>query len=428
MSSYIFLRSPITRISRFFSNFYPNCKKLNKLTISGEEISNLAGLQVLDSVGRLILEETLVTRLDELSVTLYASLTLVNNLVLVDADLPHGQTFGTILLENNPLLHHLDMSSVRSINTVYIDTDSLFLELGNTVLQSLYLIGDVEVQNVEPIILSEDLFLIGCSYYDSFFKVFQNFEPDNLLLLGIGSIDSFNTFGYQPLTLRGSFGLIDIPIFVTSPNDIQPSQVDDLRIFEMGDLSDLSFFSEFETNQVHLRDNPSLANLSGLENSAGNLTKVELLDNTALTDISALAEISPEIPKLTIKDNPMLTYCHYAPICEKVAADGDNPLVVIEGNAGDCIDEPALLQACITATDESGDPSMSFYPNPVGEVLSVSESIKPIALYNVVGVQVATYEQQLLQSVDLSHIQSGAYILRYETQEGEVRQHWFLKM
>jgi len=90
--------------------------------------------------------------------------------------------------------------------------------------------------------------------------------------------------------------------------------------------------------------NNNLKNLDGLlaiEHVGGQLL---IYNNTTLQDISGISNVDlSAISLLAIKDNASLSSCSVAHICDYLVSDKPRS---IEGNNGDCTDEPAALNDC----------------------------------------------------------------------------------
>src|SRR5690606_35792579 len=114
------------------------------------------------------------------------------------------------------------------------------------------------------------------------------------------------------------------------------------------ELTNIALDNLEEVNgSMTIKGNPSIANFNGL----GNLTRIngslEIDSNATLNDITGLQGIDPAtIFGLYITYNPELSTCNLLNFCSNLSRpDGIYPRY-IDGNAGNCVDEPAVANAC----------------------------------------------------------------------------------
>ena len=72
------------------------------------------------------------------------------------------------------------------------------------------------------------------------------------------------------------------------------------------------------------------------------------------------------------------------------------------------------------AINDADDASLVIYPNPTNSTINIeaASSVRQIAIYNVMGQEVM--HARSVQSLDLSMLESGRYIVRIETENGTV--------
>ena len=77
---------------------------------------------------------------------------------------------------------------------------------------------------------------------------------------------------------------------------------------------------------------------------------------------------------------------------------------------------------------EEFDGTISIYPNPANNVLNISssESVEQVVIYNVAG-QVVMTENGNVQSMNISNLASGSYIVRIQTVDGNISNQRFIK-
>ncbi len=158
-----------------------------------------------------------------------------------------------------------------------------------------------------------------------------------------------------------------------------------------------------------------LTSLSGLENLIS-AEGVILIGNTQLTDISALQNIDPAtIGALRIKNNPLLSVCHLPNFCTYLQ-QGLGWLTDIENNAGDCINEQAVLNACSLSVNDNAFSEVTVYPNPVKDILHFSKEIHKITVTDLTGKVLAT--QSNSSQINMSGLQNGVYFITLKTENG----------
>jgi len=167
--------------------------------------------------------------------------------------------------------------------------------------------------------------------------------------------------------------------------------------------------------------NANLTSLSGLENLTS-VNVVHIAGNDLLTDISALQNIDPETmignddwgyDGLEIYLNPLLEVCNLPNFCTYLQNGGES---YIWGNAGDCLNEQAVMNACALSVDDMAFENMKLYPNPVKDILYFDKEIHKITLTDLTGKVLAT--QSNSSRVDMSGYQSGVYFVIIETENG----------
>lgn len=102
----------------------------------------------------------------------------------------------------------------------------------------------------------------------------------------------------------------------------------------------------------------SLTTLNGLQNLTAIGKDIDIRDNAVLTDISALKNTSFSPADgfgLTIKDNASLSVCDLPNFCDYLTNPSATHPRTISGNAGDCITEQAVKDACDGTTLLDGE-------------------------------------------------------------------------
>lgn len=102
---------------------------------------------------------------------------------------------------------------------------------------------------------------------------------------------------------------------------------------------------------LRIRDNATLLHLNGLHKITQIGGNIYVYNNTMLNDILGMRNIAPgsiEIEfGLTIQDNPALAVCNLPNFCTYLANDASTHPRNISGNLANCLDEAAVVTACI---------------------------------------------------------------------------------
>lgn len=182
-------------------------------------------------------------------------------------------------------------------------------------------------------------------------------------------------------------------------------QVPDSDITDLSPLSNLIVVN----GGIYIWHNPELTTLSGLDNLLYAHT-ITISNNPQLSDITALQNMDfANLSGLTITDNPQLDYCHLANICAYL--QGGNPRE-IHGNSGNCIDEPAVLDACMMSVSDVDGFALNYYPNPIKDILNIdtTEQIKKIEVFDLSGKKVLEVSDN--NQINMSTLAPGNYFVK----------------
>jgi len=154
----------------------------------------------------------------------------------------------------------------------------------------------------------------------------------------------------------------------------------DLGIFNSGNpsldnltgLENLSFIG----GSLEIISNDALTSLSGLENLTSIEEDLKIRDNDVLPSLTGLENIEPtSITDLTITNNGELYDCDIWPICQYLQAPGGT--VVIEENALECNSIEEVEEHCLTEIEEylSKD-NLNISPNPLESNAVITYTLK----------------------------------------------------
>src|SRR5690606_11819834 len=137
-----------------------------------------------------------------------------------------------------------------------------------------------------------------------------------------------------------------------------------LRINDVDALTNLDGLNGLTSigGRIEITRNALLTNLNGLSNVQSVQGEIMIggfsasLGNPQLTDISGLANIDPEgITNLYIRYNPLLNVCNLPNFCEYLSNAAETHPRTISENAGNCLDEDAVTNACAVDCNISGN-------------------------------------------------------------------------
>ena len=76
----------------------------------------------------------------------------------------------------------------------------------------------------------------------------------------------------------------------------------------------------------------------------------------------------------------------------------------------------------ILSINDIDEHSVAMYPNPVTDILTIDSNatLQHIGVYSINGAKVFTTEKVINNTIDLSTLTSGMYILKIETNKGSV--------
>ena len=413
------------------------CRHLNTVNLSGD-VFDLSSLEKVESIENLTLDETSVTDLSSLKALRRVSAMsfIRNSLPISSAKIPNLDTIITSLVINDSGFSDLSMfSHVKFIGALIVTSRNRDLPISG--LDSLNSLTDLQLNGrgvkLRKIPKLARINLISFLFMDDFSisSILDSTiisEIDRLLLFRVDTVnlDSLEHIGIQS----------DIHLFEV--NEIQRSYTTGgtmkmgLQVSGGMQLKDLSVFSDISPTLLSIRDQDSLVSLSGMRDYS-ECRSVSISGCDRLTDISALEAVDGFIPysygpifignlgvgefnlkPLSIRNNPMLDFCAYPSICQAARMLPDTD-VVIEGNAAECLDKPAVLQSCLVSQDEVEHLDLMVYPNPTSstiKIVGLQEDVQYLTATNILGM---SYYLRLDEGgqTDMSHLPSGMYGLSH---------------
>lgn len=273
----------------------------------------------------------------------------------------------------------------------------------------------------------------NCTEITGYLSIGEYENPTNITdltpLSNLTSIESVGIYSTQVTSLSGLNNVThigDILIMenhqLTSLSGLENLTTisNDFSIYENQQLTSLTVFSNLTSlSSIQFNGNPLLTSLSGLE-SIISLEFLSIWNNNQLTDISALQNIDPATffygsgtNSIGIWDNPLLSVCNLPNICTYLQNGGE---MFIENNAGDCISEQAVLNACSLSVNDNELSKIQAYPNPVKDILYFEKEVQKITITDLTGKVLVI--QNNVNQTDMSALQSGVYFITIEQENG----------
>jgi len=201
-----------------------------------------------------------------------------------------------------------------------------------------------------------------------------------------------------------------------------------LHIAENFVLTDLSSMGSLTSvgGYLYIGGNVALTSLIGLDNVTsigGDLMVWYNLDLTSLTGLDNI--VANSIDSLYIIENPSLSYCEVQSVCDYLIAPGGT--IEIYDNAAGCNSQTEVGEACddVSVEEMFLEDYLSLYPNPAHEELNIliDDGREPteVSIYTLTGQQVI-HERPVDGTINISHLQSGMYIVVVTVEGRKVRQ------
>jgi hypothetical protein len=380
-----------------FGIYYPNCTEIGgnltiQVLVGPPEIFDLSPLSNLETIaGELKIWNTQLTSLSGLhNITSTGGLNIAVNQELTSLSALSELTSvtGWIQVASNHMLTSLEglenITEVGDVNLVFSNNLTSLSGLDN-----LTSVGGYLAIGGNPLLAS-------ISALDNLTSVEDNLiVAMNPALISLSGLDNLETVG-------GVVSIYENPLFTS-----------------LSGINNLT-----SAGAININTNNSLTSLSGLENLTSLFSDghIHIYNNLVLTDISALQNLNPEniLPiaseeyvGLYIVDNPLLEVCNLSNICTFLQNGGESE---ITGNAGSCIDEQTLTNACSMSVEDNVINNVDIYPNPVKSLLYFDKEIQKVTVTDLTGKIFSV--QNTVDQVDLSTLQSGIYLIVIEQENG----------
>lgn len=370
-----------------FAIEYPNCTELSAtLEINGTNITDLSPLNNLTIIySSFRIESTQVT-----------SLTGLNNLEYIGGFfiIKNNSQLTSVTALSNLTSAHLTISynnSLTSLSGLNNLTSSSGLSISdNPALASISALnGLTSINNYGSLLIARNNNLTSLSGLDNLTNI-----DGPLIISGNNSLTSLS-------------GLENLEAVAYYLNIMFNNQLASLQ-----GLNSLNFI----WGSLAIQGNNSLTSLSGLSNLI-HAEQLSISGNNVLTDISALQNVSPtsilpdEYNGIYIGDNPVLSVCNLPNLCTYLQGSGAR---VIEGNAGNCVSEQAVLAACNLKVIDNEINTFQLYPNPVKDIVYFDQTVSQITVTDLSGK--VLIQENNISNIDLSGFQSGIYLITLENE------------
>lgn len=431
-----------------FINDYPNCTELNGgIFINGPDIENLNGFSNIRKIqgGLHISSTNNLTSLNGLNnldsiggdflliATEFIDLYELKNLRKID---------GALLIESNNKLKNI--SGLSNLEFVGIVISIAF----NNQLNDCNAHGFCEFITNTPVSVKIFENGTGCESFEQIVEECAQPCPRNFHFASQGQIDNFSID--HPNCFEVSDALRIQGDDITSIAVLSQIETidEELIIKENPILTDLTglenirsinAFMEIKDNEnlislrgldslrnvnsfVNITNNHSLETLSGLEKLNMIEGTLYLTNNNSLTSLDALVKLN-SIDNLSISSNDNLTDCSTEKICSYLESPENSAFIA--DNATACNTRAEVLDACSNPTVsiahlEPKDLPFSVFPNPVSENLMITKNNAEIWEIRIIDNFGKQKRRQLLNQENKINVQSlaqGIYILQVKIGE-----------
>jgi hypothetical protein len=430
-------------IDNFHVN-YPNCSEIEgNVIISGSDITNLTGLNVVNSYWNNLFiwnneNLTSISGLENVS-TVNGSLSIGSHAYGANPSLENLDGLSNLThvgadIRLNLLYSLTDISALNGIDTVwgtltFLHCESLTDLSGIDSLQ--YIGGNLEIYNDDS--LSSLQGLDALNYIGGDLLVLENKCLNNLTSLEnvtfvgkeltIYNNDSIsNLSGLNSISYVGEHLWISGNPLLTTLNGLNSLEVVEEYVSIDADnlehLHGLSSLSIINDGGIFLSSN-ALTNLVGLENLTEVNGTINISNCNSLVSLSGIQNISSEsISKLSLKNNPLLTMCAVESVCDFISQPWS--VTDILDNATGCNTVNEIEDACqIIGVDniQYGNEPL-IYLNPANNKIEFSnnftERITDLKIYNHLGQQII-HNKIIINSIDISELNQGIYIVEIKT-------------
>lgn len=357
---------------------YPNCSHIEgSVIIAGDDINNLLGLNILDSIGG-----SLTIGGYYFSNPHLTRITGLESITFIGGDLK--------VVETATLNNLTGFTSVQEIGgSLVINSNHSLKNIAS--LNNLTLVGeDVRIQSNYAMNYLEGL--NGLLHIEGTLEFYRNTN-----LINLSGIENITHIGGN-LSLNHNHVLENLDA-----------------------LKNLVSIN----GGLGIAYNHGLTNLIGLENLTSIGGPLHIKFNNGLTSLEGISNIASwSIDPLYIFDNPLLTTCEVQSVCEFLVNPHGN--CIIEDNASGCNSIEEVEYACLTIglQETNTKPEFSIYPNPNSKLLFISSKDgvhpKEVIIFDQLGNK-AILSEYTQAGIDVSKLPPGFYIVEIITNNYSIK-------
>ncbi|MEK7253468.1 MAG: T9SS type A sorting domain-containing protein [Bacteroidota bacterium] len=452
------------QVDNFQAN-HPGCSNiLGDVAITGNQITNLTGLNVLTSIGgdlRITFEGASLLGLDNLTSiggmfriannSFLTSLEGLNSLASVggDFDVDENESLKSLagmenlgwVGEDISITTNPDLESLSSLDSLVSIGESITI-FKNPSLKSIN--GFRNLTSAGGIGISWNAAL---THLDAFHKLVsisgslafsQNQQLASLdSLSNLVSVGSASFFDVPDLSGLGN--LQSVKYSLTIGTNIGLTSLDGLqnlnhvgntlKLVNSPSLTSLSALSMLDSaiEELIIQNCPSLTSLHGLEKLDFIHKKLEIENCTALTSLSGLDNAAftfvslnqGQISSLKLIGNHSLAICNFPIVCNYLGAGGWN---YIDDNQTGCFDYWQVMETCgLPVTNvEPAKEEISIFPNRAGEFLEIQGNLSDGAQLSILDCMGRLQRKEALlegQQIDLLGIPGGVLFIQIRTKD-----------
>jgi len=393
-------------IDSFQAN-YPNCTEIEgDVIISGTDITNLSGLDVLTSFGA----DVSIWNND-----LLENLSGLENITSLGGNLEIGDHFHG----GNP-----SMTSLSGLDNLASVEGHFYIKL-NYELENLEALNNLNSIGGHLSIVRCDVLinLVGLENLNSIGDYIEIYKNASLI----------NLYGLESLSNIGSdVRILENPILVNLIGLENITSIDrKLWIYHNDSLTNLIGLNNITAinENIEIAGNNSLYDLSGLDNLNSINGDIYIVNNNSITSLSGLDSIET-VNYIYIDNNPSLSICDVEGICNYIS--NPNSQIHIENNSDGCNSKEEVEEACDEAgvVDTYFESLVSIYPNPAKNEIFISSKngvkIEEVSIYNHIGQKVL-YKRENSTQIDISMLEQGIYIIELVSKELKVKKKLIIK-
>lgn len=272
--------------------------------------------------------------------------------------------------------------------------------------------GTTDITNLSP--LSNINSVTGNLYINNTQKLIS-LEPLNKII-SVGK--NFQIYGNTKLTTVNFLNLTGIDGILNIDNN--PS------LINIDGFNNIKYVKGY----LQISNNPLLTNLDSLSDLKSIGQDIYIADNAIMNNVSGLKNTTFQPYNgygLTIKNNPALAVCNLPNFCSFLSNPASTHPRVISGNLANCVNEAAVVLACMNvAVNDIDRSNISVYPNPIKSIINFSEEVLNIKITDISGRMLKKYSDYT-KSVNVENLIDGIYIIEATTNSGKLLTRKFVK-